>query len=325
MVRLSIIIPFYNVEQYIAQCLDSVYQQDIPEEEYEVICVNDASPDNSRDIVKEYQKKHKNLILVEHEVNKKLGAARNTGRREAQGKYIWNVDSDDMIAPNCLKEMLEICEKNELDVLMFGVKFLREGMLVEREVQPWIESTEPVSGQAFWKKQGIINQGCISPVWTQMYRRAYLDEQQIFSPEINMSEDVPYTYASILFAQKMMVSNTPYYIYRDNQSSLTRELRKTPRPIAVYENSFVSGKHMYELSKRFRYTNELIHQSVEQATQYIILFYMEYAKSLSLDGRRELRNLCLRNMLRNTFVYKVLSHKQAYYYTMFVLFGMIQK
>ena len=83
-----------------------MYNQDIPEEEYEVICVNDASPDNSREIVKEYQKKHKNLILVEHEVNKKLGAARNTGRSVAKGKYIWNVDSDDMIAPNCLKKML---------------------------------------------------------------------------------------------------------------------------------------------------------------------------------------------------------------------------
>ena len=57
MIRLSIIIPFYNVEQYIAQCLDSVYAQDIPEEEYEVICVNDASPDGSRNIVKENQKK----------------------------------------------------------------------------------------------------------------------------------------------------------------------------------------------------------------------------------------------------------------------------
>ena len=67
MIRLSIIIPFYNVEKYIAECLDSVYNQDIPEEEYEVICVNDASPDNSRDIVLEYQKKHSNLILVEHE------------------------------------------------------------------------------------------------------------------------------------------------------------------------------------------------------------------------------------------------------------------
>ena len=93
MIRLSIIIPFYNVEKYIAECLDSVYNQDISEEEYEVICVNDASPDNSRNIVLEYQKKHSNLTLVEHEVNKKLGAARNTGRKIARGKYIWNVDS----------------------------------------------------------------------------------------------------------------------------------------------------------------------------------------------------------------------------------------
>lgn len=325
MVRLSIIIPFYNVEPYIIQCLDSVYQQDIPEEEYEVICVNDASPDGSREIVKDYQKKHKNLILVEHEENKKLGAARNTGRRVAKGKYIWNVDSDDMIAPNCFKEMLETCEKNELDVLMFGVKYLRDGKLVDREVYPWSESTEPVSGQAFWKKRGIKYQGCISPVWTQMYRRAYLDEQQIYSPEINMSEDVPYTYASILFAQKMMVSNTPYYIYRDNQSSLTRELRKTPRPIAVYENSFVSGKHMYTLTKQLQNTDDSIRRSVEQATRYIVLFYMEYAKSLSQDGRKELRHLCLRNMFRNTFVYHVLSVMQSFQYTMFVLTGKVQK
>lgn len=323
MVRLSIIIPFYNVEPYIAQCLDSVYQQDIPEEEYEVICVNDASPDGSREIVKQYQKKHSNLILVEHEVNKKLGAARNTGRKIAKGKYLWNVDSDDMIVPNCLKEMLETCEKNELDVLMFGVKYLRDGKLVDRELQPWIESTEPVSGQAFWKKQGIKYQGCISPVWTQMYRRAYLDEQLIYSPEINMSEDVPYTYATILFAQKMMISNTPCYIYRDNQSSLTRELRKTPRPIAVYENSFVSGKHMYKLSKRLRDADGPIRKSVEQATRYIVLFYMEYAKTLSKEGCNELRNLCLRNMLRNTFVYHVLSVMQSFQYTMFVLTGKV--
>ena len=117
--RLSIVIPFYNVEKHIAECLDSVYNQDIPEDEYEVICVNDASPDHSRDIVLEYRKKHSNLILIEHEVNKKLGAARNTGRRVARGKYLWNVDSDDMIAPNCMKEMLETCEENDLDLLLF--------------------------------------------------------------------------------------------------------------------------------------------------------------------------------------------------------------
>lgn len=321
MVRLSIIIPFYNVEQYIAQCLDSVYQQDIPEEEYEVICVNDASPDNSRDIVKEYQKKHKNLILVEHEVNKKLGAARNTGRREAQGKYIWNVDSDDMIAPNCLKEMLEICEKNELDVLMFGVKFLREGMLVEREVQPWIESTEPVSGQAFWKKQGIINQGCISPVWTQMYRRAYLDEQQIFSPEINMSEDVPYTYASILFADRIMITNAPYYVYRENMASLTGMLQKAPRPLTVYENSFVAGKHMYRLMQQISNVDAAVYRSVEEVTRYLVVMYHNFAKQMSTKDCKELQKLCLSNWLRNLFVYKVLSPKQGAVYTKFIFTG----
>ena len=154
MIRLSIIIPFYNVEQYITQCLDSVYNQDIPEEEYEVICVNDASPDNSRDIVKEYQKNHKNLILVEHEVNKKLGAARNTGRRAAQGKYIWNVDSDDMIAPNCLREMLNMCEKSDLDVLIFDNYRFRDVILVENN-EHWDAEMTVCSGVEFWQQQGI--------------------------------------------------------------------------------------------------------------------------------------------------------------------------
>ena len=110
--RLSIIIPFYNVERFISECLDSVFDQDIPLSEYEVICVNDGSPDHSRDIVLQYMERFPNLHLIEHEKNKKLGAARNTGRTIAKGEYIWNVDSDDKIVPNCLSEMLKTCEEN---------------------------------------------------------------------------------------------------------------------------------------------------------------------------------------------------------------------
>ena len=97
----SFIVPFYNVEQYIAKCLDSLIDQDIPESDYEIICVNDCSPDNSRNIVIEYQKKHTNIILIEHETNKKLGSARNTGLSKAKGQYVWFVDSDDWILSNC--------------------------------------------------------------------------------------------------------------------------------------------------------------------------------------------------------------------------------
>ena len=86
MKRLSIIMPFYGVERYIRQCLESVYQQDIPESEFEVICVNDCTPDHSEEIVLEFQQRHNNLVLIRHEVNKKLGAARNTGLKAASGK-----------------------------------------------------------------------------------------------------------------------------------------------------------------------------------------------------------------------------------------------
>ena len=110
--RLSIIIPFYNVEQFISECLDSVFDQDIPLSEYEVICVNDGSQDGSRAIVTNYMKRYANLHLIEHEINKKLGTARNTGRSVATGNYIWNVDSDDRIVPNCLGKILNICESN---------------------------------------------------------------------------------------------------------------------------------------------------------------------------------------------------------------------
>ena len=97
MIRLSIIIPFYNVEQYIALCLDSVYHQDIPEEEYEVICVDDCSPDSSIAIVEEYAKKHTNLVVVRNQYNRKLGGARNAGMEVATGRYVWFVDSDDFV------------------------------------------------------------------------------------------------------------------------------------------------------------------------------------------------------------------------------------
>lgn len=323
MLRLSIIIPFYNVEQYIAQCLDSVYQQDIPEEEYEVICVNDASPDGSREIVKEYQKKHTNLILIEHEKNKKLGAARNTGRKIAKGRYLWNVDSDDMIAPNCLKEMLETCEKNELDVLMFGVRNLRDGKLYNRDKGVWDESIKTTTGFSFMRDQGKQNPWFISAVWTQIYRRAFLDEQQIHSPEINMGEDVPYTYASIVLSQRMMAINVPYYIYRDNTASLTGELRKHPNPQTVYENSFVCSAYMYELQRKVRKINKQIEPLLSPITRHVILLYTHFAHLLSKEERMLFLTLCRKNYLKNLFVYTVMNGRQRFEYTKFIFTGIV--
>ena len=316
-IRLSIVIPFYNVEKYIAECLDSVYNQDIPEDEYEVICVNDASPDGSRDIVLEYQKKHPNLVFVEHEVNKKLGAARNTGRRIARGKYLWNADSDDMIATNCLGEILDKCEKNDLDVLLFGFFNLQNGQTTSADSPSWNEDAGVITGIDFWKQQGIPNQSGLGQIWTQVYKRAYLDSKHVWSPEINMGEDVPFTYASILLAGKMMACNASWYVYRVNQASLTGVLKKTPTPETIYEHCFVCPRHVAHILRQIPRKEKIVAESVRMSVRSLILPYTDYAKQKS--DASPLRHLCRKHFLQNLFVFRILNSKQLREYLGFIL------
>lgn len=319
--RLSIIIPFYNVEQYIAQCLDSVFDQDIPLDEYEVICVNDGSPDHSRDIVLDYMKRYPNLRLVEHEHNKKLGAARNTGRKAARGKYIWNVDSDDMIAPNCLGDILQICEKNELDLFLFGLDFYVDGNFRKNTNLVWVENDKVYDGIDFWHEQGIHHISRISPVWTQVYNKSFLDDNKIYSPEINMGEDVPYSYSSILLSKRMMAVNKPYYIYRSNSASLTAGLNKKPSVLTVYENGFVCSKCLFDYYKKIQVKDEVIEKSIKSTLSYIIDSYVKYAKRLSKTECFELRKLMMANFFKNRFVFGSMSCKKSFNYLLFLCFG----
>lgn len=314
--RLSIIIPFYNVEQYIAECLDSVYQQDIPEEEYEVICVNDGSPDRSRDIVLEYQKKHSNLVLVEHEVNKKLGAARNTGRAAAKGNYIWNVDSDDKIVPNCLGSIIRICEENELDVLDFGRFRFWEG---ECEETPNIRSSEKVKSGLDYLEQLESNElSMMCVVWRRVMRRAFLDENGIFSPEINMGEDVPYSFKVLMSAKRMMVVPDRYYLYRDNPISLTGKQWK-PSPKTLYEKCFVDSRLIYDVAVKVpkQYVN--VRELYLDVARYTLGLYVEYVPQLSSGSSVEFRNLCRKSFFENGFVRILFSRKSYILYLLWLL------
>lgn len=319
MIRLSIIIPFYNVEKYIAECLDSVFNQDIPEEEYEVICVNDASPDGSRDIVLRYQKQHPNLILVEHEVNKKLGAARNTGRHAARGKFLWNVDSDDMIAPNCLGVIIDKCERDDLDVLLFGFSIIKDGKVIEKEC-PWLESA-PCSGLEFWEKQIIPHQSEISQVWTQVYRKSFLDDNNIYSPEINMSEDEPYTYSSLLKAGHIAATDKRYYIFRENNQSLTRSFQKKPNPEQLYEMSYLVGRFYARILYSIPRRHKAIRRSIRGVVQYSNCSSWSGFHALSISDKHRFRSICRRNFFNNLFVFGTLSKKQLLRYVLFLVNG----
>lgn len=305
MIRLSIIIPFYNVEKYIAQCLDSVYRQDIPEEEYEVICVNDASPDHSRDIVLEYQELHKNLVLIEHEQNKKLGAARNTGRSIARGKYIWNVDSDDYIEKNCLAAILEKCEKNNLDILMFNLASDTEG--VNNTVDfPFCVSDTPQEGITCLN-QNISEIGRFCPVWRYIYRRDFLDANKVYSPEINMGEDVPYAFKSLLLAKKILLVNEVYYHYRINPASLTGV--STLKPIVLYEKCFVGARLVYDLLKYIPEGNDALVRVFKNMIRYIVQMYPDYVAKMSEADKKLFYRLCRRHSVDDWCLWKLMGRR----------------
>ena len=123
--KLSIIVPVYKVEQYLHKCVDSLLHQDLSEEEYEIILVDDGSPDSCGDICEEYASKFVQVKVV-HQENGGLSAARNSGIKVAQGLYVQFVDSDDYLEPNVLRILVAKMETDQLDILRFNYRNVNE-------------------------------------------------------------------------------------------------------------------------------------------------------------------------------------------------------
>ena len=229
MIRLSIIVPFYNVEKYIEQCIRSLYDQDIPQDEYEVICVDDCSPDDSRVIVERLQKEYPNLQLLIHERNKKLGGARNTGLKAAKGEYIWFVDSDDYIIPNCLGKLLKEAEENEVDMLHFDIETDSAGN-IENVVENYFPDGVVSGVSMFFSKQAIWYKNHIT-AWQKLYRRCFLEDNNLFFAEDVFSEDDDFSFVAYAKAKRVMHVDILGYVYRMNDASI---IHNKLSPVYVY-------------------------------------------------------------------------------------------
>lgn len=313
MIRLSIIIPFYNVEEYIAQCLDSVLNQDIPLSDYEIICVNDASPDHSRDIVIDYMKRYSNIRLIEHEHNRKLGTARNTGRSIAQGRYIWNVDSDDRIAPNCLADMLAECEKNDLDILLFNSgSFNGDIITLAKDIH---FCTETISGLSLLRmsiSNGTFSKLC--PVWSQLYKNTFLDSNVLFSPEINFGEDVPFAYKSLILAQKVKCIPSQNYYHLINDYSLTGK-KKVYSALELYEKSFINAHLIYDVARIVPHAYSDIKKKLLSIASYTLQYANMFYGNMEMAEIVRFKQLCKSGFLNNFgMVHTLLSKRKLFDY-----------
>lgn len=207
---LSIIIPVYNAENYLQKCLESVFNQDLSLQNYEVICINDGSTDASLSILNKFQEGNTNLKVVSTE-NKGPAHARNRGLENAKGKYITFLDSDDQIYSNTLSEILNKLEEEEIEILYPMIHFFDEkDNLLEKSK---IENNSKINTGLLQERRTLT---------ATFYKRELVGEIR-FPEEVLVGEDTVFNASVQSKAQRVSFEGIPYYKYVVRPNSLSKK------------------------------------------------------------------------------------------------------
>ena len=215
MKKVSIVIPIYNVEEYINKCLDSVCNQTL--KDIEIICVNDCSPDNCQQILLEYAEKDSRIKIIKREKNGGLSAARNNGLKEARGEYVYFLDSDDWIDADYIECMYNAAQESNVEIVV------NTNIVAEYDNYSQIFSWHnyqkaPVSGEYLDKAASIGVTPCMTPV--HLYRKSFLDEYKLRFPEGYIHEDNYFQFVSEVWVDKIFAFHGVAYHYRQRSNSI---------------------------------------------------------------------------------------------------------
>lgn len=220
-ILLSFIVPVYNVEKYLEDCLDSILNQDVSHEVYEIICVNDGSTDNSLEILKKYTEKYSNIRIVD-KPNGGVSSARNEGIKNACGKWIWFIDSDDYIIENGLKFLLEQAEKNKTDLVVFAArtvdKFESTYLDIANVQISLCEGKDKVLDLS--PKKSYTN----GPVFYLFLREKIQTLNLLFDETMKYAEDTKFVLEYRFYSEKGLLIDAPLYCYRNNPQSAMHTL-----------------------------------------------------------------------------------------------------
>ncbi len=214
--RFSIIIPVYNVEPYLRQCLDSVLGQTFGD--WEAVCVNDGSIDGSQEILEDYAAKDSRFIIV-RQPNGGLSAARNTGLREAQGEYVLFLDSDDWLEFDALETVAEAL--TDEDLFCFSGRRFVEDTKVFHPADKLMEKTYQ-AGMDYYNENALLPRDfAFVCVVLRAYKHAFLSENHLRFKEGIFHEDNLFTPIACFYAKKVKVINACLYNYRVRSHSIT--------------------------------------------------------------------------------------------------------
>lgn len=265
-VAISVIVPIYNVESYVLGCLESIQNQTF--QNFEVICIDDGSTDNSGQIADDFCLKDKRFSLIRQK-NKGLSCARNVGLDSARGRYICFVDSDDYLHPNALEIMYTIIQEKQTDVVSMLPMKTTEMYPVSFPVfkNPFSKVqiiTDPL--KAFLSRRDII-----TGVWTRLYKKDVLNDIRFI--EGIYFEDIPFTIQIMTTIHSMAFIPLELYYYYTNSNSIMRSsftIKKIQSYITVIQKiyNYIQMNHPSNLSIIRRYVlNKRLKMMMNQAVR----------------------------------------------------------
>lgn len=285
MPKISVIIPVYNVAEFLPECLDSILNQQL--KDIEVICVNDGSSDNSLNVLKNYENSDSRVIVIDKE-NEGSGVARNAGLAVAKGEYVFFVDGDDSIEENALNTMLQKAYECDIDILIFGGLSYYDG-----KPQNGAYSVDKLPKKYFNKVFGAkdIKKDIFkfpSTAWTKLYKRSFLEQKEIKFQNIKAGQDQLPFFHSMITAHRIAILPENLYRYRKNRAGAVTSVKKKKNfsPIFVF----------YGIEELLKNTNMLedykyifINKYFSKATSWLAKFddnlkpgyYQEYSKLLA--------------------------------------------
>lgn len=290
MKRLSIIIPAYNLEDYIETCLDSIFSQDLNERDFEVIIVNDGSTDKTEEVI--LKNLRPNCIYLK-QANSRQGTARNNGLQHACGKYVWYVDGDDIIAPNMLRKALECAEENNLDLLFFPI--IRRSKLGDKILS--VKFPRSCIGKVFSGQDYLsLRKLTLGPCY--IFRRQMLIDNNISFMEKVMFEDSEYMPRACFFSDRVMFADIFPYIANVREGSTTKSA--SPNHVRDLLNVFSS---MYEFAFEHKNSNSFSDLCYYATMVFNTMFarYRKLLKSDKFDLNAEIKNRAIKCMLNSRF------------------------
>ena len=226
---ISVIVPMYKVERYIKACIDSILNQTF--QDFEIIIVDDASPDNSYDICQKLYGNNKKVRIVRHKQNKGLGPSRNTGIENARGKYVYFVDSDDLILPNALETLYNAAKETNADVIHTYAYY----ETVQNDDSNESGKIPATLQQSVYRKEGFLKFDIPyrlrehwmpwhtrSMAWLNMCNLEFLKKNNLRFINV-ISEDELFSFELFCKVEKFYIIKDAFYIYRRHQNSIMKK------------------------------------------------------------------------------------------------------